>query len=85
MNSLINRRAGKAADSMWHRKGMFTSDSVPETNREDDDRGEKTNGYCIDFIPEKGNAYPLCDNPACVHSLRCNRSAHMVEQNDERQ
>ena len=33
---------------------------------------------CADYIPEKNNPYPLCDNPACVHSSECNISVHMV-------
>jgi len=52
MKSLINRRAAKAADSMWRRSGMFstggsTRESAvrPETrNREQRQKPEKERG-----------------------------------------
>ena len=34
---------------------------------------------CKDYIPEKNNPYPLCDNPACEKSAACNLSLHMDE------
>jgi rubrerythrin len=32
---------------------------------------------CTNFIEEKDNPYPLCDNPACVRARECSMSAHM--------
>jgi len=32
---------------------------------------------CENYIPEKHNPYPLCDNPACEISAQCAMSAHM--------
>lgn len=32
---------------------------------------------CKDYIPEKGNPYPLCDNPNCKEAETCNKSANM--------
>ena len=34
---------------------------------------------CKNFIPEKDNPYPLCDNKDCELSATCNLSAHMDE------
>ena len=31
---------------------------------------------CENYIPEKGNPYPLCDNPKCKDSKKCNISAY---------
>jgi len=85
--SLINRRAAKAADSMWRRKGMFSSGNtrlemrMPQAHTEQSMQTEnKDTGDCPDFIPEKGNCYPLCDNPACARKYECCKSAHMIEQ-----
>lgn len=86
--SLINRRAAKAADSMWRRKGMFSSgntysESRPQVNRPAETE-IKDSGDCPDFIPEKDNCYPLCDNTACTRKYACCISAHMNERvNDE--
>lgn len=35
---------------------------------------------CENYIPEKDNPYPLCDNKECKESKICNISAHMKEE-----
>ena len=85
--SLINRRAAKAADSIWRRKGMFTTgDARLETQQKDERPAQTENkdiGDCLCFIPEKDNCYPLCDNLACARKYECCKSAHMIEQAHE--
>jgi len=87
MKSLINRRAAKAADSMWRRKGMFSTGNVrPEApaHNERPARAEiKGSGDCPDYIPEKDSLYPLCDNQNCPDTYKCNLSAHMPGPYDE--
>lgn len=34
---------------------------------------------CENHIPQKGNAYSLCDNPACGKSKECNIAVHMAD------
>lgn len=34
---------------------------------------------CENYIPEKNNPYPLCDNPACSSAASCTMSKHMEE------
>lgn len=34
---------------------------------------------CENYIPEKGNPYPLCDNKFCKDSKICNISAHLED------
>lgn len=34
---------------------------------------------CPNYLPEKNNPYPLCDNTECKESKTCNCSAHMDE------
>ncbi len=34
---------------------------------------------CENYIPEKHNPYPLCDNPACPSAASCTMSSHMEE------
>ncbi len=76
MKSLINRRAAKAADSMWRRQGMFSQPVKPTVPAP---ALAPTNEKCPDYIEEKDNPYPLCDNPACPRTRTCNLSAHMAE------
>ena len=85
MKSLINRRAAKAADSMWRRKGMFSSGSpkAPVNVNRPARTEYKSSGDCPDYIPEKDNCYPLCDNPNCPDRYECGISAHMPGPYDE--
>lgn len=82
--SLINRRAAKAADSMWRRKGMFARLETQYQMAQPVSANSKDNGDCPDFIPEKDSCYPLCDNPNCPERFVCNISAHMLEPVDEK-
>lgn len=87
MKSLINRRAAKAADSMWRRKGMFsTGTACPEAQQQIKrpiQTESKDSGDCPNFIPEKDNCYPLCDNPTCARKYECCKSAHMIERSHD--
>lgn len=44
----------------------------------------KDNGDCPNFIAEKDNCYPLCDNPACTHKNECCKSVHMAGPYDKK-
>ena len=79
--SLINRRAAKAADSMWRKKGMFArleDYKIPPAQAVQPESTEKQqNDKCPDYIEEKDNPYPLCDNPECPDKEMCCLSKHM--------
>jgi hypothetical protein len=85
--SLINRKAAKAADSMWRRKGMFSKPKdcqiPPVLIEQPKQANNPLSDKCPDFTPEKDNPYPLCDNPACPLKYECNISAHMIGPYDE--
>jgi len=85
--SLINRRAAKAADSMWRRKGMFSRlkdyKSPPQQAKQTAHTENPQSGECPNYMPEKDNPYPLCDNPGCPDSEVCCLSAHMPGPYDE--
>lgn len=88
--SLINRRAAKAADSMYRRSGMFarlekSPVSVPKASmRNPQEPSGKAQPQCLDYMEEKDNPYPLCDNPACPLKHTCCLSAHMDGPHDNR-
>ena len=85
--SLINRRAAKAADSMWRKPGLFTR--LPRTTARDREIRQKpvaaaeksaalrqTDGECPEYIQETGSPYPLCDNPECPYMRTCDMSMY---------
>lgn len=64
MKSLINRRASKKTTSWFKTQGRSSS-SLPQL-------GGKA--ICPNFIAEKDNGYPLCDNPTCFRRQECGLS-----------